>query len=75
VVFPLYVLEEIQRYLTDYAWEWRTISKVINYKYGYTLEPESMERVYKKSMRYISGEIPKRKEGELRKPLSICGSR
>lgn len=62
MVLPLHVLEEIHRYLTDYAWEWRTISKVINYKHGYNFEPDSMERIFKKSLRLILGQPQKRKD-------------
>ena len=61
MILPLNVLDEIHRYLTDYAWEWRTICKVINYKHGYHFEPNRMARIYKESIENICEGPKKRK--------------
>ncbi len=39
-------MEEIHRYLYEYCWEWRTICKVINFKYGYLFEIYELEKIY-----------------------------
>lgn len=53
IMLPLSILEEIRRYLMDYAWEWRAICKVINLKHGYSFEPENIEKVYRDSLSCI----------------------
>ena len=46
-MLPPPVIREIHRYLHENHWEWRTVCKVINYKYGYRFEIFELEDIFK----------------------------
>lgn len=46
-MLPPAVMDEIQRYLYEYCWEWRTICKVINFKFGYLFEIDEIEKMFR----------------------------
>lgn len=46
ILLPTPVMDEISRYL-DYAWEWKTICKIINFRHGYDFEIFELERIYR----------------------------
>ena len=53
ITLPPAIMEEIQRYLYEYYWEWRTICKIINIKHGYMFEIDEIEEIFGNNLKKL----------------------